>query len=81
MLMTQYTYLLWQDDRGTHIKLMHKELQEKVKHFFIAGQRDPGPIHSHMRSLTDELCDGFFPDPNRRKKKEKKPKEETVEVK
>lgn len=69
MLMTTYTYQIVQDDSGSHITLSHNTDPVKVKKFFIAGQRDVERLHSHMQSLTDELCDGFFPRPREKKGK------------
>lgn len=69
MLMTQYTYTVDASPRGgVDVTLTNNTDPLKKKVWYVAMGTVEG-LGAHMRSLTDELCDGFFPKP-----REKKPK-------
>lgn len=73
MLMTQYNYTITEHERGLTIVLQHNTDPVKRKTFELSPFYKAAGLDRHMRSLTDELCDGFFPAP--RKIKEKKVKD------
>ena len=62
MLMTKYAFEVRpsQGRLGQDI-LLTRLADGAVKTFFLAGDRSPAPLESHMASLTDEQCDSFFP--------------------
>lgn len=74
-LMTEYTFSVNPciDRVGFDITLDHKIDPVKKKRWYVAYGTQDGH-ERHMRSLTDTLCDEFFPKP--RVKKEKKAKDE-----
>jgi hypothetical protein len=63
----QYTYTITQDQRG-FTTVLTKNSDGRTKTFFQAVGTIDG-LTAHMESLTDDNCDGFFP--QERKKKEK----------
>lgn len=73
MLMTKYTYWVHPGSKGTHIVVTR--LTDGAQKYFFQTTKGPG-IVQFMDSITDELCDGYWPKP----KKKKAGEEEKSEV-
>jgi hypothetical protein len=73
MLAEHYSYTITETPEGM-VTVLTKGSDGRSKTFFQACHGEPArqSLISHMETLTDENCDGFFP--AERKKKEKPPK-------
>lgn len=68
----RFSWTITETDRGLQLVLTDHE-KSKTKSFFqaaVSAER----MTQHLNSLTDELCEGFWPRP--KEKKAKKPKDQ-----
>lgn len=75
MLMVEFTFYVYEGTKGSHIVVTRLK-DGKQKYFFQTG-KGPG-VAKFMESMTDELCEGYWPKP--KKKKEGDTSEEKPEV-
>ncbi len=64
MLMTEFTFLVHEGRRGSHIVVTR--LSDGKQKYFFQTQKGPG-IAKFMESMTDELCEGYWPKPKKKK--------------
>jgi len=65
MLMTKYKFLTLHDERGNHLVVTRLE-DGAQKYFFLAGEDRTQGLTEFMKSMTDELIEGYFPKPGKR---------------
>lgn len=76
-LATQFNFTVEQSvgRKGLDITVV-RQADGKTVHFFLAGDRSPEPLWAHMRTLTDDQCEAFYPDAKQRKDKKDKAKKQ-----
>lgn len=74
----RFSWSLMRDDRGLTTVLTDHKLT-KTKTFFQAGAAPTEWMNEHMNTLTDDLCEAFWPKPRVDKKKAKQLKQEETQ--